>query len=312
MDHVRLGTSDLEVARLCFGGNVFGWTADKDTSYAVLDAYDAAGGNFIDTADAYSAWVPGHTGGESESIIGDWMAERGNRLTTIVATKVSKKPDRPGLSRDNIIAACGESLDRLRTDYIDLYYCHADDPETPLEETLTAMAELIADGKVRYIAASNYSTERLAEALRIADALDLPRFVAVQPHYNLMVRDEFEGPMAQLCERETLSCVPYFALAAGFLTGKYRTAEVADTARGPRIAHYLNDRGWQILEAVDTVAERHGVANATIALAWLLHQPTVATPIASASRVDQLPALLAAFNVHLSSDDLAILHEATS
>ena len=205
----RIGTSDLEVFPLCLGGNVFGWTADVPTSEGILDAYTAGGGNLIDTADGYSQWAPSHSGGESETVIGNWMSRRGNRDDLVIATKVGFKTDRAGLRADNIRVACDESLQRLQTDHIDLYYCHFDDPETPLIETMGALAELVLAGKVRYIAASNYTAERLQEALDVSDANGFPRFVAMQPHYNLLVRDEYEGALADLCARDNISCFPY-------------------------------------------------------------------------------------------------------
>ena len=309
----RIGTSDLEVFGLCLGGNVFGWTADRDTSFDILDAYARAGGNFIDTADAYSAWVPGHSGGESEETIGAWMAKRGNRGQMVIATKVGKLPQLHGLSRDVIRKGCEDSLRRLRTDYIDLYYCHADDPDVPLQETLMALAELIDEGKVRSIAASNYSPERLAEALAVSDAMGLPRFVALQPHYNLIVRDEYEGAMRDLCQREQMSCLPYFPLGAGFLTGKYRsTDDIGEGPRSPRVSGYADERGWRILAAVDQVAAEHGVSNAEVALAWLMHQPTVTAPIASVTSLAQLAEVMDAVHLELAAEDMRLLDAASA
>ena len=309
----RIGTSDLEVFGICLGGNVFGWTADRDTSFDILDAYARARGNFIDTADAYSAWAPGHSGGESEEIIGAWMAKRGNRGQMIIATKVGKLPQLHGLSREVLRKGCEDSLRRLRTDYIDLYYCHADDPEVPLQETLMALAELVDEGKVRSIAASNYSVDRLAEALAVSDAMGLPRFVALQPHYNLIVRNEYEGAMRDLCEREQISCLPYFPLGAGFLTGKYRNADdIGDGPRSPRVSGYADARGWRILAAVDQVAAEHDVSNAEVALAWLMHQPTVAAPIASVTSLAQLAEVLDAVHLQLTPDDMSLLDTASS
>lgn len=308
----RIGTSDLEVFPLCLGGNVFGWTADRDTSFDILDAYARSRGNFIDTADAYSAWAPGHSGGESEEIIGAWMAKRGNRGSMVIATKVGKLTGLEGLSRDTIRQGCADSLRRLRTDYIDLYYCHADDPDVPLQETLMALAELVDEGKVRYIAASNYSVERLAEALAISDAMGLPRFVALQPHYNLIVREEYEGGMRDLCEREGLSCLPYFPLGAGFLTGKYRSFDdIGSGPRSPRVGAYADARGWRVLSAVDQVASEHNVSNSEVALAWLMHQPTVAAPIASVTSLAQLAEVMDAATLRLTDGDLARLDVAS-
>jgi aryl-alcohol dehydrogenase (NADP+) len=310
MEHI--GTSDLEVFPLCFGGNVLGWTADVPTSEAILDAFTAGGGNFIDTADGYSQWAPGHSGGESESVIGDWMSRRGNRDDLVIATKVGFKTDRSGLRAENIRIACDESLQRLQTDHIDLYYCHFDDPETPLIETMSALAELVLAGKVRHIAASNYTADRLQEALDVSDTHGLPRFVAMQPHYNLLERDVYEGALADLCARENISCFPYYSLAAGFLTGKYRTAEaVTGAARENRVNEYLNDRAWRVLAAVDAVAAAHNSSNAAVALAWLRLQPTVVAPIASVTKVAQVAELIASVQLDLSAEDLNTLANAS-
>jgi len=310
MEHI--GTSDLEVFPLCFGGNVLGWTADVPTSEGILDAFTAGGGNFIDTADGYSQWAPGHSGGESESVIGDWMSRRGNRDDLVIATKVGFKTDRSGLRAENIRNACDESLQRLQTDHIDLYYCHFDDPETPLSETMSALAELVQVGKVRYLAASNYSAERLQEALDVSDTHGLPRFVAMQPHYNLLERNVYEGALADLCARENISCFPYYSLAAGFLTGKYRTAEaVTGAARENRVNEYLNDRAWRVLAAVDAVAAAHNSSNAAVALAWLRLQPTVVAPIASVTKVAQVAELIASVQLDLSAEDLNTLANAS-
>jgi aryl-alcohol dehydrogenase-like predicted oxidoreductase len=305
MPRVTLGTSALEISRLALGGNVFGWTASEEASYDILDAYVAAGGNAIDLADSYPHWAPGCFGGESEEIVGHWMRERGNRSDVVLCTKVGKFPGNQGLSRSQIMAGIDGSLRRLQTDYIDLYYCHADDLETPLEETLRALGELVSAGKVRAIAASNYSADRLSEALRIADEIGLPRFSAVQPQYSLVVRDEFEGPLQDVCEREGLACLPYWPLAAGFLTGKYDAAPSG--ARSDTVSQFQTPRNEAILNVVRAVADRHGVAPATVALAWLLTRSTVAAPIASASRVEQLPALVASTNLELTDQDLADL-----
>ena len=308
----HIGTSDLEVFPLCFGGNVLGWTADVPTSEAILDAFTAGGGNFIDTADGYSQWAPGHSGGESETVIGNWMSRHGNRDNLVIATKVGFKTDRSGLRAENIRIGCDESLQRLQTDHIDLYYCHFDDPETPLIETLSALAELVQAGKVRYIAASNYSAERLQEALDVSDTHGLPRFVAMQPHYNLLERDVYEGALADICASENISCLPYYSLAAGFLTGKYRTAEaVAGAARESRVNEYLNDRAWRVLAAVDAVAAAHNTSNAAVALAWLRLRPTVVAPIASVTKVAQVADLLASVQLDLAPEDLQALAHAS-
>jgi aryl-alcohol dehydrogenase-like predicted oxidoreductase len=305
MPRVTLGTSALEISRLALGGNVFGWTASEEASYDILDAYVAAGGNAIDLADSYPHWAPGCFGGESEEIVGHWMRERGNRSDVVLCTKVGKFPGNQGLSRSQIMAGIDGSLRRLQTDYIDLYYCHADDLETPLEETLRALGELVSAGKVRAIAASNYSANRLSEALRIADEIGLPRFSAVQPQYSLVVRDEFEGPLQDVCEREGLACLPYWPLAAGFLTGKYDAAPSG--ARSDTVSQFQTPRNEAILNVVRAVADRHGVGPATIALAWLLTRSTVAAPIASVSRVEQLPALVASTTLELTPEDIADL-----
>lgn len=307
----RIGSSDLDVFPLCFGGNVLGWTAGPEDSHAILDAFIAGGGNFIDTADAYSQWVPGNPGGVSERVLGEWMARRGNRDKLVIATKVGSKRDRAGLRPDNIRTACDESLARLKTDRIDLYYCHRDDPGTPLADTLGTLNELVKSGKVRYIAASNYSAPRLREALDVSAAHGYARFVAMQPHYNLLVRNEYEGPLAQLCEREGLSCFPYYSLAAGFLTGKYRSAEAAKgAAREARLGGYIDERAWRVLAAMDAVAARRGLSHVAVALAWLLAQPTVVAPIASASRLSQVEGLLAATRATLTAEDVAELNAA--
>ena len=303
----RLGTSALEVSRLVLGGNVFGWTADEATSYEILDAFIDAGGNAIDVADAYPYWAPGCSGGESEEILGRWMSARGNRSDVVVCTKVGKFPGREGLSYSQVISGVEDSLRRLQTDYIDLYYCHADDAATPMEETLRALAELVGAGTVRAIAASNYSADRLAEALRIADDIGLPRFCAVQPHYSLIVRHEYEGAMQDLCEREGLGCLPYWPLAAGFLTGKYAAPGARGAPRGRHVDQFLTARNEAILDVVRTVAARHGVEPATVALAWLLTRATVVAPIASVSRTDQLAALTASTSLELTLEDLADL-----
>jgi len=309
----RLPQTILDVHPLCLGGNVFGWTADEQASFAVLDAYAGAGGNFVDTADAYSAWVEGNKGGESEAIIGRWMAARGNRAEVIVATKVGRKPDRKGLSAANIHVAAEESLQRLQTDYIDLYYAHGDDdPTFPLEETLGAFDELVREGKVRYIAASNYSAPRLAEALEVSARQGLAAYVALQPHYNLVKREDYEGELRDVCAKNSLGCIPYFALAMGFLTGKYRPGgEAVDSPRAGGATPYLESGGAQVLEALDEVAAAHGVSVAAVALAWLAAQPTVVAPIASARNTEQLADLLQMSELELSDDELGALTAAS-
>jgi aryl-alcohol dehydrogenase-like predicted oxidoreductase len=308
-----LGSSGLEVFPLCLGGNVFGWTADEATSFAVLDAYAEAGGNFIDTADSYTAWIEGHKGGESETVLGKWIKSRGNRDRVVVATKVSQHPEYQGLSAANIKAAADASLRRLDTDYIDLYYTHFDKPETPVEEIIGALDELVRAGKVRHIAASNISPERLKASLDFSDREGLARYVALQPHYNLVSRDTYEGPLQDLVAEEGLAAVPYFSLAAGFLTGKYRPGTKVDSARAGRArASADSERGEKVLAALDEVAAAHDAPVATVALAWLAAQPTVTAPIASARTVEQLPALLGVVGLRLTEKELAQLTEASA
>ncbi|MDG9728102.1 MULTISPECIES: aldo/keto reductase [unclassified Streptomyces] len=309
----KLGSSDLEVFPLALGGNVFGWTADQDTSFAVLDAYTAAGGNFLDTADSYSAWVDGNSGGESETVIGKWLASRGNRGDVVLATKVSQHPEYPGLSAANIKAAADASLRRLGTDHIDLYYTHFDKPEVPVEEIIGALDELVKAGKVRHIAASNISAERLEASLAFSDREGLARYVALQPHYNLVSRDTYEGEPRDLAERAGLAAVPYYSLASGFLTGKYRTGATVDSPRaGGAAKHLETERGRRVLAALDEIAEAHDAPVATVALAWLAAQPTVTAPIASARTVEQLPALLGVAELSLTEDEIGRLTQASA
>ncbi|AJP03012.1 alcohol dehydrogenase [Streptomyces cyaneogriseus subsp. noncyanogenus] len=309
----KLGYSDLEVFPLALGGNVFGWTADEAASFAVLDAYTAAGGNFVDTADSYSAWVDGNSGGESETIIGKWLKARGNRADVVLATKVSQHPEYQGLSAANIKAAADASLRRLGTDHIDLYYTHFDKPEVPVEEILGALDELVRAGKVRYIAASNISAERLRASLEFSEREGLARYVALQPHYNLVSRDTYEGELRDVAERAGLAAVPYFALASGFLTGKYRPGAAVDSARAEGAARHLgSERGQRVLAALDEIAQAHNAPVATVALAWLAAQPTVAAPIASARTVEQLPALLRVAELTLTAEELDKLTEASA
>ncbi|MEA2675768.1 MAG: hypothetical protein QOI92_2960 [Chloroflexota bacterium] len=309
----RVPRTDLDVYGICLGGNVFGWTADRDDSFAVLDAYLDAGGNFIDSADSYSSFVPGHAGGESKSMLGEWLAARpGARDRIVLATKVGKHPEFKGLAPDNVRAAADASLARLGTDHIDLYYAHADDPDVPLVETLGAFADLIESGKVRHVAASNYSAPRLAEALRVADAEGLPRYVALQPHYSLVERGEFEGPLQDLCRDEELAVFPYWGLARGFLTGKYRPGgEDVDSPRAGAASQYLDARGIAVLAALDEIAAAHSVELASVALAWLRAQPTVLAPIASARNTAQLGPLIAAAGLELSTAELERLDAAS-
>ena len=308
----RLGSTDLEIFPLCLGGNVFGWTADEERSFAVLDAYADAGGNFVDTADAYSRWAPGHVGGESETIIGNWMAARGNRERIIVATKVGRLDSRQGLSAENIRLAAEDSLRRLRTDYIDLYYAHGDDdPGYPLDDTLRGFDGLVRSGKVRHIAASNYGAERLREALATSERAGLAAYAALQPEYSLVERD-YERELAPLCAEKGLPCLPYFALARGFLTGKYRPGGPSvESARAAGASEYLDARGVRVLEALDEVAAAHGATVAATGLAWLRAQPTVAAPIASATSPEQLAELLPMTELELDADELDRLDAAS-
>ena len=297
----------LRISRLCLGANVFGWTADRDASFAVLDAYVAAGGNAIDTADSYMWRVPGNSGGESETILGAWLAARGNRDDVVLATKVGALPSREGLSAANIRAACEDSLRRLGTDRIDLYWAHRDDPDTAQEETLDAFDALVREGKVRAVGASNFSAARLRSALEISARGALAAFVALQPHYNLLERAEFETSLSPVLAAEGLACLPYYGLAKGFLTGKYRLGTDVASARAERARAYLDDRGLAVLAVLDEIAAGHGVAVAAVALAWLAAQPTVAAPIASARTPEQLADLLPALDLELTDDELRLL-----
>lgn len=309
--HRPLGS--LSVSLLSLGGNVFGWTADEAESFAVLDAYVAGGGNFIDTADVYSAWAPGNKGGESETVIGNWLASRGNRSDVVIATKVGAHPDFKGLTAATIKSAVDESLTRLRTDYIDLYYTHYDDESVEVSEFLGALDDLVRAGKVREIAASNISARRLEESLAFSAREGLARYVALQPHYNLVSRDTYEGELADLAAREGLAAVPYYALASGFLTGKYRPGTSVDSARSEGAGkHLATDRGLRVLAALDTVAAAHEAEPATVALAWLAARPTVVAPLASARTVAQLPPLLAVADLTLTEPELTLLNEASA
>ena len=292
MMRVALGRTGLQVHPLCLGGNVFGWSANAEQSQEVLTAYESAGGNFIDTADMYSRWHTGNVGGESETIIGDWMRARGNRSDMVIATKVAKLATRPGLSAANIAAAAEDSLRRLGTDYIDIYYAHHDDEEIPLEESLTAFNELVVAGKVRYLAASNYSAARLEEALKISRDLGMSEYLLLQPNYNAIVRDEYEGDLMAVAVKEDIPVLPYFSLAAGFLTGKYQPGVEVDSVRAGDMPDYKNDRGWAILSALTEIASEENCSVAAAALGWLRAQPGVATPIASARTTEQLAQIL--------------------
>ena len=300
---VALGRTELQVHPLCLGGNVFGWSANAAQSEEVLSAYESAGGNFIDTADMYSRWHTGNVGGESETIIGDWMRARGNRSEMVIATKVAKLATRPGLSAANIAAAAEDSLRRLGTDYIDIYYAHHDDEEIPLEESLTAFNELVTAGKVRYLAASNYSAARLEEALKISRELGMSEYLLLQPNYNAIVRNEYEGDLMAVAVKEDIPVLPYFSLAAGFLTGKYQPGVEVDSVRAGDMPDYKNDRGWAILNAITEIAKQENTSIAAVALGWLRAQPGVVTPIASARTIEQLAEILPV--VELSAEQVA-------
>lgn len=309
----KLGSSGLQVFPLALGGNVFGWTADEAQSFAVLDAYVAAGGNFVDTADSYSAWVPGNEGGESEILIGKWLAARGRRSDIVLATKVGAHPSYKGLSAATIKAGAEESLRRLGTDHIDLYYTHFDDETVPVEEIITALDQLVKDGKVREIAASNISPERLRASLDFSEREGLARYVALQPHYNLVSRDTYEGELQDTAASAGLASVPYYALASGFLTGKYRRGTTVESPRaGSAGRHLESERGQKVLAALDKVAQERDAEIATVALAWLAARPTVAAPIASARTVEQLPALVAVADLRLTDQELTELTEASA
>jgi len=300
---VALGRTGLQVHPLCLGGNVFGWSANAEQSQEVLAAYETSGGNFIDTADMYSRWHSGNVGGESETIIGDWMRSRGNRSEMVIATKVAKLAMRPGLSAANIAAAAEDSLRRLGTDYIDIYYAHHDDEEIPLEESLTAFNELVTAGKVRYLAASNYTASRLEEALKISRDLGMSEYLLLQPNYNAIVRDEYEGDLMATAVKEDIPVLPYFSLATGFLTGKYQPGVEVDSVRAGDMPDYMNDRGWAILNALSEIAKAENTTIAAAALGWLRAQPGVVTPIASARTVEQLAEILPV--VELSAQQVA-------
>jgi aryl-alcohol dehydrogenase-like predicted oxidoreductase len=309
----RVGDSDLEIFPLVLGGNVFGWTADEPTSFDVLDGFVAGGGNFIDSADGYSHWAPGNTGGESETIIGNWHTARGNRDDVVIATKVSTHPQFSGLAADNIRLAADASLDRLKTDHIDLYYAHFDDASVPLDETIGALSALVDAGKVRYIAISNYTPERIDEWFRITAENGLHRAVALQPHYNLVNR-AFESGLRERAERENLAVFPYFSLASGFLAGKYRdeSASTSDSPRADGARAYLDERGRRVLASLDSIAAAHETSVASVSLAWLRQQPTVVAPIASARITEQLPDLLASAALVLTDAELAALDVASA
>ena len=313
MKKVIIKNTDLEIAPINFGGNIFGWTLNEKESFEILDAFVAGGFNFLDTADTYSWWVNG-VGGQSETIIGKWMKERANRDQIVIATKVGSETKEHGIdiSKKHILKSVDESLQRLGVDYIDLYYTHFDDQVTPVEETLSAYDEIIKAGKVRYIAASNISPERLIESFEVAAENNFPKYVALQPHYNLMERTTFEQDYAPLVEQYDLSTFPYWSLAAGFLTGKYRTEEdFSKSPRGEGVRKYLDTKGLSVLSALDKISDKHGAQPASVALAWLLANPIVTAPIVSATSQNQLKTLFDAPQIILDQEDLGLLDEAS-
>lgn len=315
MNKRKLGNSGLEISPLVFGGNIFGWTADESTSFKLLDAFVAAGFNAIDTADVYSKWAPGHSGGESETILGKWLKQGGNRGKVVVATKVGMEmgPGKKGLSKPYILRAAEDSLRRLQTDTIDLYQSHSDDAETPLEETLEAYAELIRQGKVRVIGASNYKAERLAAALEISKKSGLPAYQSLQPNYSLYERAEYEAQLEPLCRKEGIGVINYFPLASGFLSGKYRSeSDLANKPRGQLVKKYLNERGFKILGALDQVAEKYNATPARVSLAWLLARPSITAPIVSATSLAQLQDLIASVELKLDPASIELLDRASA
>jgi aryl-alcohol dehydrogenase-like predicted oxidoreductase len=315
MKNRRLGNSALEVSPLAFGGNVFGWTVDEQKSFTLLDAFVDAGFNFIDTADVYSKWFPGNQGGESETILGRWFKRSGKRTKVILATKVGMEmgPNQKGLSKTYIFRAVEDSLQRLRTDYIDLYQSHCDDADTPMEETLAAYGQLIRQGKIRVIGASNFGAERLLQALQVSRQKGFPGYQSLQPFYNLYDRAEYETKLEPLCREKGLSVISYFSLASGFLTGKYRSEkDLAGSARGQRVGKYLNERGFRVLEALDRVARERGAAPATVALAWLMARPGITAPIASATSLEQLRHLVKAPELELDPSEIEMLNQASA
>jgi aryl-alcohol dehydrogenase-like predicted oxidoreductase len=315
MEKRKLGKTGLEIAPLVFGGNVFGWTVDQTTSFKLLDAFAAAGFNSVDTADAYSRWVSGHKGGESEIIIGEWMKRSGNRNKVIVATKVGMDMGllKKGLSKSHILRSAEDSLRRLKTDYIDLYQSHIDDSDTPLEETLGAYAELIKQGKVRAIGASNHKAERLVAALEISRQSGLPAYQTLQPNYSLIERTEYESNLEPVCVKEGLGVINYFPLAGGFLSGKYRSEkDAAGKPRARNVTKYLNERGFRIVEALVQVAKKYDATPARISLAWLLARPSITAPIVSATNLEQLKDLISSVDLALDQESIEFLNQASA
>lgn len=315
MEKRELGKTGIPVSPLMFGGNVFGWTVDEAASFKLLDAFTDAGLNFIDTADVYSRWVAGNTGGDSEMIIGKWFKKSGKRDKVVLATKVGKEmgPGKKGLSPQYIKQAVEDSLKRLQTDYIDLYQSHDDDQGTPLADTLEAYGQLIKEGKVRLIGASNYKADRLAEALQISASNNVPVYQTLQPEYNMYQREDYETNLEPLCLAHGLGVIPYYSLASGFLTGKYRSeADFSKSKRGQGIKKYLNERGFRILKALDEVADEYKTSQASVALAWLIARPSILAPIASATSIDQLNDLVKATQLELSEESIKLLTEASS
>ena len=305
--HLTIPATTLDVYPLCLGGNVFGWSANESQSQSVLDAFGALGGNFIDTADVYSDWGDGNVGGESETIIGNWIKARGNRHQFVIATKVAKLQTRPGLRPENVIAACNDSLKRLQTDHIDIYYSHHDDKDVPIAETLGAYQTLINEGKIRYIGASQHTGARLQEALDIAEKENLPKYICLQNQYNLMERNPFESEQQQVLKNNAISILPYLGLARGFLTGKYRPGITVDSVRASGVTDYQNEKGYAVVDALTQIADAHNSSISAVALAWLRSNPQVSTPIASARTVEQLEELMQVIN--LTNDEVALLNK---
>lgn len=316
MKKVQLGNTDLEIEPIFFGGNVFGWTLNEEESFRILDAFIDRGFNAIDTANNYSYWVPGNVGTESEKIIGNWLKSRGSRDQLVLATKVGGRnmiQDKPNTTKAHILKEVEESLSRLQTDYIDLYQTHYDDINTPVEETLSAYNQLVKEGKVRFIGASNFSSERLGESLDKSELYNLPHYKTLQPEYNLYDRQHFEEFLQPIAEKYNLAVIPYYSLASGFLSGKYRNEEdLQKSLRGDGIKKYLNEKGFRILDALETISNRYNISYSAVSLAWLLEQKTVVAPIASATKEQHLDAFVEAVNVKLSHDDVKLLTEASN